>query len=297
MLVPTGVSAHQARRPRAPLPVHSRYVYLARVGSLRDGAVCGTILNPPGAVHGPIEQRWYQLVLIEAGDMRVDADGDPTRVAAGEVALLIPGQRVVLSCAVARETRHSWLTVSDPQLPPERTALLRAAPRSLPTSSAMAQLMQTGLALDESLEDEALQTALASVVTAALALYVEEARTRGSLAQQSGQHSAISTARRQVRQQLHEPLSVAALAEAAHVTPDYLTRLFRREMGVTPMRYVWQERVRLGIDLLEHTALPVAEVALRSGFQTANHFSRLVRAATGTAPRDVRRRRAPQPAI
>ena len=58
--------------------------------------------------------------------------------------------------------------------------------------------------------------------------------------------------------------------------PDYLTRLFRRELGTTPMRYVWAERVRLGVDLLEHTGLPVSEVAARTGFQSANHFARLV---------------------
>ena len=81
------------------------------------------------------------------------------------------------------------------------------------------------------------------------------------------------------------------MARSVNVTPDYLTRLFGREVGTTPMRYVWQERVRLGMDLLAHTGLPVSEVAARAGFQTANHFSRLVRQTTGRSPRHVRRER------
>jgi AraC-like DNA-binding protein len=280
--------------PRKPvvLPTHPRYVYVARVGSLDAGAVCGTILNPPGCRYGPLNQLVYQLVLVETGEMLVVVDQEPpVRAAEGEVVLLNPGQLVRLQCTPARETRHSWMSVRAPLLPPERTVLLRAAPRTLPRSPAIGQLLEAGLALAESLEGESLHTALQGVVTAALSLYLEEARTQGQIDRWAVQHPAVAAARRLVRQRLHEPLTVATLAQSAHVTPDYLTRLFRQELGTTPMRYVWAERVRLGVDLLEHTGLPVAEVAARSGFQTANHFARLVRAATGRSPRHVRRLR------
>src|SRR5687767_9464155 len=123
----------------------------------------------------------------------------------------------------------------------------------------MSHLLETGLALHDSVEGSPLETALVGVVTAALTLYVEEARTHGALARQATQHPAVSSVRRLVRQRLHEPLSVAEMARSVNVTPDYLTRLFKREVGTTPMRYVWQERVRLGTDLLAHTGLPVSE--------------------------------------
>jgi AraC-like DNA-binding protein len=242
----------------------------------------------------------YQLILVQSGEMVVTVDHEPPVTApAGDAILLLTGQRVLLQCAPARETRHSWLSVAEPQLSPDFVDLLHAAPRSQPISPALTHLMDAGLALDESVEDATLQTALAGVVSAALSLYLQEARTRGQIDQQATltmRHPAITAVRRLVRQQLHEPLTVAALAEAAHVTPDYLTRLFRRELGTTPMRYVWAERVRLGVDLLEHTGLPVTAVALRTGFQTPNHFSRLVHAATGLSPRQVRRERWRQPA-
>jgi transcriptional regulator GlxA family with amidase domain len=160
--------------------------------------------------------------------------------------------------------------------------------------AAIAQLLEAGLALAESLEGESLQTALEGVVTAALSLYLEEARTQGQIDRWAMRHPAVAAALRLVSQRLHEPITVGMLAQSAHVTPDYLTRLFRRELGTTPMRYVWAERVRLGVrlgvDLLEHTGLPVTEVAARTGFQRANHFARLVGAATGHSPREVRRR-------
>ena len=278
-------------RARPRLPPHALYVYLARTGDLRAGASCGTILTPPGGHHGPTDQPGYQLVLVQSGEMVVEAGEQVCDVAAGEVALLLRGERVYIRCARDRETRHSWLTAAAPLLPPERLRLLRSAPRTQPLSPAMAHLLETGLALYDSVEGGALQTALVGVVTAALTLYVEEARTQGALDGRvtQTQHPAVSAVRRLVRQRLHEPLSVSEMARSVNLTPDYLTRLFRREVGTTPMRYVWQERVRLGMDLLAHTGLPVAEVAARTGFQTANHFSRLVRREAGRSPRHVRR--------
>ncbi|MBI3970766.1 MAG: helix-turn-helix domain-containing protein [Chloroflexi bacterium] len=65
----------------------------------------------------------------------------------------------------------------------------------------------------------------------------------------------------------------------------------RRALGTTPARFLWDERVRHGVFLLEHTGLTVAEVADRAGFQSSFHFSRRVRAATGLPPRELRRRR------
>src|SRR5688500_14407863 len=124
-------------KPRQRLPAHARYVYVARVGNLSDGAVCGTILNPPGARYGPLDQPGYQLILVQTGEMLVEAGEQSARVQAGEVALLLAGQRVFLQCARDRETRHSWLTAFAPLLPPDRLAQLKSAPRALPTSPAM----------------------------------------------------------------------------------------------------------------------------------------------------------------
>lgn len=67
--------------------------------------------------------------------------------------------------------------------------------------------------------------------------------------------------------------------------------MFRREVGVPPMTYLWRRRVAVGIDLLTNTGLPVGAIASRCGFKTVYHFSRRVKEATGMAPTELRRRR------
>jgi AraC-like DNA-binding protein len=48
--------------------------------------------------------------------------------------------------------------------------------------------------------------------------------------------------------------------------------------------------VAAGIDLLQHTGLPVGTIADRCGFKTVYHFSRRVKRATGSSPTELRRR-------
>lgn len=88
---------------------------------------------------------------------------------------------------------------------------------------------------------------------------------------------------------LHEELTLTHLTRAAALSPAHLTRLFHSQVGQTPMEYVWQQRVKRGVELLEFTGLTVEQIALRCGFKTSYHFSRRVKAITGRTPTQIRR--------
>ncbi|MFL6660755.1 MAG: Ada metal-binding domain-containing protein [Rhizobacter sp.] len=70
-----------------------------------------------------------------------------------------------------------------------------------------------------------------------------------------------------------EPLSVAALAERLGVSERHLRRIFAAEHGVTPSQYVQTRRLLLAKHLLTDTRLPVAQVALSSGFRSLRRFN------------------------
>jgi transcriptional regulator GlxA family with amidase domain len=74
------------------------------------------------------------------------------------------------------------------------------------------------------------------------------------------------------------------------VTPQHLTRLFRRHMQTAPMRYLWHLRTRHGVELLGGTGLSIGEIATQVGFQSPFHFSRLVRNHYRDSPRRLRER-------
>lgn len=68
---------------------------------------------------------------------------------------------------------------------------------------------------------------------------------------------------------LRDDLTTPALAAEAGVSERHLTRLFLRHLGLTPGRYVRQARTEAAAHLLASTSLPMASVAVRCGFGTA----------------------------
>lgn len=88
---------------------------------------------------------------------------------------------------------------------------------------------------------------------------------------------------------LPEPMTVADLAERAHMSPRTFARRFATTTGTTPHQWLTRQRVFLAQRLLEAEGLGVDEIARRTGFGTADllrhHFTHQV----GTTPRSYRR--------
>lgn len=87
-----------------------------------------------------------------------------------------------------------------------------------------------------------------------------------------------------------EPLTAAAIAAAANVSPAHLARAFRRRFGLTVPHRLLQRRVEHARYLLESTDLPVWRVAERVGLPDAQHFNKTVRRLTGLSPSAIRAR-------
>lgn len=67
--------------------------------------------------------------------------------------------------------------------------------------------------------------------------------------------------------------SIAALAARLGVSDRHLRRIFAAEHGVTPLQYVQTRRLLLAKQLLTDTCMPVAQVALASGFRSLRRFN------------------------
>ncbi|MBX3623273.1 MAG: DNA-3-methyladenine glycosylase 2 family protein [Rhizobacter sp.] len=70
-----------------------------------------------------------------------------------------------------------------------------------------------------------------------------------------------------------DSLSMAALASHLGVSDRHLRRIFAAEHGVTPLQYLQTRRLLLAKQLLTDTRLPVAQVALASGFRSLRRFN------------------------
>ena len=101
-----------------------------------------------------------------------------------------------------------------------------------------------------------------------------------------------------------EAPSVAKVAARLGVSDRHLRRIFFAEHGVTPLQYLQTRRLLLAKQLLTDTRMPVAQIALTSGFRSLRRFNAAflggyrmnptrLRRATPRDPTATRRRRAP----
>lgn len=85
-----------------------------------------------------------------------------------------------------------------------------------------------------------------------------------------------------------EKFSLAELARRHHVSPGCLSAHFRRQVGMSPMQYVTQRRMRHACELLAHTSLSVARIAAQCGCGDASGFVRRFRRQYGQTPLQFR---------
>ncbi|MDP3177896.1 MAG: helix-turn-helix domain-containing protein, partial [Spirochaetaceae bacterium] len=78
------------------------------------------------------------------------------------------------------------------------------------------------------------------------------------------------------------------LAEAVNVSEDYLSRIFRRELGITPWEYLSRLRVKRAKEFLAAGSESVALVGERVGFPDQAYFSRVFRKVAGMSPQAYR---------
>lgn len=86
------------------------------------------------------------------------------------------------------------------------------------------------------------------------------------------------------------PLTVADLAQHAHISDRQLTRIFKNELGTTPHAYVESVRVEVARQQLESTDDTLERIVSTCGFGTTDTLVRAFRRRLATTPSEYRRR-------
>jgi len=84
-------------------------------------------------------------------------------------------------------------------------------------------------------------------------------------------------------------ISISELAAACGLSRGYFIHAFKSTTGITPYRWVLEQRVDQARDLLRNSDLSLAEVALTCGFADQSHFTRVFSRLAGASPGSWRR--------
>lgn len=99
----------------------------------------------------------------------------------------------------------------------------------------------------------------------------------------------IAAMTRYMQAHLAEEVSLNLLAEEFHLSPQYISQLFKSEIGVNFLTYLTSLRMERAKKLLLSTALPVSEVAEQSGYGDYRVFTKAFKKSEGVTPSQYRR--------
>lgn len=87
----------------------------------------------------------------------------------------------------------------------------------------------------------------------------------------------------------NEAFSLQDAADAFHVSPQHLSRIFRHSMGITFVDYVTRARIRKAIELLSNEEMKIYEIAELTGYSSQHYFSSAFKKVLGVSPAEYRK--------
>lgn len=252
----------------------------------------------------------FLLVFMQSGSCTLTVEGTSYELAAGDFALVQPGERHSFEAPVDTTTPYAHLDVF---YNPRREESFSARPGQLDLSG-FEQLCQPRL-------DDALGVSVPTRFRPRRAARFEAVMLRmvglwqsqdpvdrleaQTLATELVVHLLRDFASPRARDwpgvdrfgwvtsyfslHLAEPVAVADLARRAHLSPSHFAAEFRRHFGVAPHQYLMRLRIEHAQSLLTTTDAPLTEVATLCGFADTPHLTKAFRRATGTTPAAYRR--------
>lgn len=97
---------------------------------------------------------------------------------------------------------------------------------------------------------------------------------------------------RQLKEYLDEhymnDVTLESLSSSIFVSKFHLSREFKKEVGISPIKYVISKRVNEASRLLLETNLPIKDIAIQVGYPNSAYFSQTFKRVTGKTPSEFR---------
>jgi AraC family transcriptional regulator, arabinose operon regulatory protein len=241
----------------------------------------------------PVVRRYNQHVLILTldGCGQVEVNGRLRAAAPGSVVWLNTTHDYAHRCDHgAADWRYVWLGMQgfglDQMFAAVSHCALEPATR-LTSPQALADLFAAIIARMETRPPN--QSAANSAdVAHILAAILEDRRLQVS-ALPGGPLSPVDRVVLSLREALARAWRIEDMARLAGLSASQLHRLFRKDLGISPMQWLRIERMNAAKPLLVARQGNIARVAEAVGYDDPYHFSRDFRTVTGRSPSDFRR--------
>jgi len=120
-------------------------------------------------------------------------------------------------------------------------------------------------------------------------VYITDTEHRLMVIQDQRQSNRVNLALEFIKSRFPEAITVKDIATAAHASPSHIRKLFREELGVSPIAYLNNYRLEVSTAMLEKTAMSIIQISYQVGFENVSHYNHLFKKRFGLAPSHYRK--------
>ena len=94
-----------------------------------------------------------------------------------------------------------------------------------------------------------------------------------------------------IKKNYKENITLNDIADSLGFTPDYISKIFKKEKNITPIKFITKLRINGAKQLLACTGLDILSISQNVGYTDQFYFSRVFKAQTGMYPSEYRNRK------
>ncbi len=88
-----------------------------------------------------------------------------------------------------------------------------------------------------------------------------------------------------IDEHIYDPLYVSDIADALHISPSYLSRIYKKETEESISDYIRRKKISEAQWLLKHTSFSVTDIYGKLSYCSQSYFTDIFRRETGMTPR------------
>lgn len=267
----------------------TRYFYVCDK-NLPEFYVCGNLISEGGFVHCRRRFDCNVLIFVLEGTLPITQSERRLAVSEGQYVFLKAGEEHYGHRAAEGRLSYMWVhfgsgtgweTGGGDALPGSFSYLL-------PECGTAENLRRVGLLfhqlLDYSRQEGLYRRELLSCSLSLLLMELTQEALDGGKKAKPAASPVVFAAAEWIKSNCHRQLSVSEIAEAVHYNAEYLSALFKKETGLTLIRYLNRTRIDVAKRLLLSGSISIKEAAYSCGFADEKYFMKLFKRLEGMTP-------------
>lgn len=247
----------------------------------------GTQQCKPGEFWGPGIKTQYKLHFVHSGKGRLKAREREYVITEGQLFACYPNEVVFYSADTSEPWRYSWVAFDGlnsefyfDRAGFSKTNLVIDCPNRPIIENAFNAILQT----ERSAANKDLN--YLGYLYLILASIVDKSSVAAS---QSSAKDYVKEAVTFIKKNYSQPISVTDISADLSLDRKYFSKIFKKELQISPHEYLINYRLARACELMETTDLTIAEIAATVGYDNQFSFSRVFKKYKQISPSDYKK--------